>query len=534
MQRERKNALSWGKGSLHLMRVILPAVLGLAATACMPFFGSSPDDGTVGETSLTAVQGGASAKQSLKANILPAGPFSQNGPAYMTEPDAGAMNESPGGRSPALFAATATAEAEQDLPEPVIGQPSEVLQKFYGALQAVKNGRRQTPVTILHLGDDHVAADEFTGELRKQMQSRFGSSGRGMMTPGVFPTSGFKVERGGQWSLHSSAAGHPGSYSLSGVRLSAATADAWVRLTSLQGDFDWIDVTFATGPGHGSAVISLDGEPRIVPTATPVQDRTSIAITLKARELLIKPRGDGQITLLSVALGTHGQGVRYVSLGLPGATAMTMGKWNSRFVASDIQRLQPDLVVLNYGIREGFLDDLNIEDYELRIRFLIEQFRQLAPQASLLIIGPPDAARLPAYAGVNGSQLCRSLTAQETAGYKRALRKNDPRLERWHAPPKLDQVRMAQKRVAAIHGAYFWDWAKMMGGPCSIHAWASAPQKLAAADRVALTAAGAERSARALFLELMNGYDTYLRTMPVAAAANPAPAPQAAKIRKKQ
>src|SRR5690606_19203256 len=135
---------------------------------------------------------------------------------------------------------------------------------------------------------------------------------------------------------------------------------------------------------------------------------------------------------------------------------------------------------------------------------LVQQLKELAPQAAFLLIGPPDVARLPAFAAGRGGQACRALNDEEITRYRRLMKREDERLVRWHAPPKLDEVRHALRNVASAHGAYFWDWSRMMGGACSIHAWVHAKPPLAAPDHVMLTARGAERSARALFIELMN------------------------------
>src|SRR5262249_56318838 len=95
----------------------------------------------------------------------------------------------------------------------------------------------------------------------------------------------------------------------------------------------------------------------------------------------------------------------------------------------------------------------------------------------------------------------------------------DERLARWHAPPRLEAVRAALRRAAAGSGAYFWDWAKYMGGPCSVHAWASFTPPLAAPDHTTLTEAGDDRSARALFADLTTGYDAYQRGLQAKAQA---------------
>lgn len=46
--------------------------------------------------------------------------------------------------------------------------------------------------------------------------------------------------------------------------------------------------------------------------------------------------------------------LRYVSFGLPGATARVMTRWNKSLVRDELKALMPDLIVLGYGTNEGF------------------------------------------------------------------------------------------------------------------------------------------------------------------------------------
>ncbi len=292
----------------------------------------------------------------------------------------------------------------------------------------------------------------------------------------------------------------------------------------MDGAFDWIDVTLMTGPEQGAAAVSVDGDVKLIPTRSQATAQTSIRVTAKAREIMIRPRGDGAVTVLSVASGTNTPGLIYANVGLPGGTALTIEKWNADFAASDFRKLNPDLIIFEYGTREGFDDALDVKRYEDRLKLAIGQIKGWAPQASILIIGPPDAARIPAFAGSAGAQACRSLNSQEIAAYGQLMDRKDERLARWHAPPRLEAVRLALKREAAESGAFFWDWAKYMGGACSIHAWTSVKPPLAAPDHVTITEAGEERSARALFAELLAGFESYQRAskerIPVASAFN--------------
>ncbi len=423
--------------------------------------------------------------------------------------------------------------------EPAVLPPAKSLANFYAALAGLASGRRPQPVTVLHFGDGHIAYDRFAGVLREHLVSRFGSAGRGVMMPGLFPVRGMKADRAGQWSLVSAAAGAPGPFGITGVRMTATSGDAWLRFTAAQGSFDWTEVSFMTGPGFGAALVSLDGDTRLIPTQAAAANETSMRLSAKAREILIKPRGDGPVSVLSVATGTNNPGIAYSNLGLPGATASTPSKWTPEFAANELQKLSPDLILLEYGTREVFDDGLDVKQLDMRLRLTVDQIKEWAPQASILIVGPPDAARLPGFAGSGGAQICRALNLQEIAAYDRMTAGADERLARWHAPPMFDAVRATMRRAAASAGAYYWDWAKYMGGPCSIHAWASSTPPLAEPDHTTLTEAGDDRSARGLFAEIMAGYDAYQRAIQakaqtlVAAAETKALHP-AAKKRKAQ
>jgi hypothetical protein len=403
----------------------------------------------------------------------------------------------------------------QPLPEIDDISASVALGSFFKALGALESGRVSDAVTILHLGDSHIAADRFSGDMREQFQSRFGNAGRGMVMPGLYMTRGVKFDQGGDWVAALSTGGSPGPYGLTGVKVSASRRDDWLRLTTTDRPFGWAEVTLQTGPGQGSAIVATDGEGKQAPLASAAQGWKTVRLDRQARELIIRPKGDGPITVHSIVTGEDRAGVRYVSLGLPGATAMTPLAWSATQLTQELNQIAPGLIVIGYGTEESFEDELNMRDYESRVMAVLSTLRQMAPQASLLVIGPPDVARLPKFAGAGArsSDVCRALSPQERATYGQRLRAGDQRLSRWHPPLRLDEVRYALRRAAAANKAYFWDWSKIMGGSCGIHAWVHSDPPLAAGDHVHLTEEGSKRSARLLFRELMNGYDSYDRAL---------------------
>lgn len=382
---------------------------------------------------------------------------------------------------------------------------------FHRALRALEGGLRHRPVTILHLGDSHIASDRFSGDLREMFQERFGGAGRGLMMPGYpFPyyrARGVRFDKSGKWSSANSFKRAGGLYGLTGVRLTTREKNAQLSLASLTGPFEWAEVSFLTGSGQGSAVVSVDGKGKVAEMKRSEPEVLRVRIEHKGSRLDIRAQGDGPVTVLSWAVGQNRPGVRYINLGIPGATADTPRLWDAEFVAADVARLEPDLIVLGFGTNEGFNDGLDANAYEARVEKLTDDLLRASPASSLAIIGPADSARFPRFAKGKKNAPCRALDDSERRNYRKLWRARSAKLGRWHAPPKLDAVRGALSRVADQRKAHYWDWASAMGGPCAVHDWVRAKPRLATPDHVHITRAGSRRSARLFFASLMEGYD---------------------------
>lgn len=401
---------------------------------------------------------------------------------------------------------------EHRLLPPVTGDGS-----FYDALLALETKDAPKPVTVVHLGDSHIAADRITGEVRRLMQARFGDGGRGLMMPGsAFPSfqaPGFSFETSGDWQAKTSPR-EDGAYGITGVSLTASAPDARLTLKA-ERPFDGAVVSFLAGPGQGKAVVMAEDDGETIDTQA--AGRSVLRVPVEGgKSLSIAPSGGGEITVLGIATRQDGAGIRYVNLGIPGASALTTARWDDRLVAQDLEALSPQLVVLGYGTNGGFQDDLDIEAYRAAYEGLVARIKETLPNATLLILGPPDGAKLPDYAKFDGalSLRCAPLTSGEITRYDEFLEGKADALARWYPPPKLGQVREVLEDIAAGQGALYLDLAEVMGGPCSIHGWALAEPPLAHPDHLHLTDLGSQTLGKAIFDELMDGYRKYRNTPP--------------------
>ena len=104
---------------------------------------------------------------------------------------------------------------------------------------------------------------------------------------------------------------------MSGAKLSSKDSGAWLRLTAKNEPFAWCEITLQSGPEYGTVQIGLDGDVKQAPMKAPSSSWRNIRIDHKARELLIRPQGDGEVTGHSISIGNDKPGLRYVNLGLP-------------------------------------------------------------------------------------------------------------------------------------------------------------------------------------------------------------------------
>jgi lysophospholipase L1-like esterase len=374
--------------------------------------------------------------------------------------------------------------------EPIIEQPIEdpdgrALFGFYEALTrtlARQGEKGSGAVTrIVHYGDSHVAADILTGELRRYFQRDFGDAGTGFVIPGHswYLRKALKSDAGLRWrvdGLGQNSTIEDGRYGLSGISLSAERPGERIRVRAECSRFM---IYLLKQPHGGSVDLLLDGityhhrvslrSKRFEPLYLEVEADGDGPHTIE----LITITG-GPVRLLGVTAEKRSTGVVYDALGINGARAGRPLTWDWRILADNLERRLPDLIIVAYGTNEVSDEDLDLEEYRRNFSELLGRLRQAAPQASLLVIGPPDRALL--------------------AG------------SRWRSIGAMQGLIEAQREAALSSGAAFWDLYQMMGGQGSIDQWAKRAEPLAQPDRVHLSKSGYKLVAEAFYHELMRGY----------------------------
>jgi hypothetical protein len=372
---------------------------------------------------------------------------------------------------------------------------SSALHNFFAALneQQDEHGAGAAPertVRILQFGDSHTAADIFTGKMRASLQQQFGDGGLGFQFPG-HPFAGYHLAG----SLRSQTSGWftegnrftalgDGDLGLGGISISTARPGESI---TLEAPCTTMQLHFLLQPGGGRLQFSDNG------MALSIIDTNSTAAGADASNTAVSagtfsyscPAGehdfefttldDAPVKLLGVV--TQQPGVTYECVGINGAVAPLMLRWNQNLFSDYMRQSAPSLIVLAYGTNESGSSAEHLEDYPTEFAQIVDNLHRVAPDSSILVLGPADRAM---RAGRRGP---------------------------WKAYPGTERIIAMQKEVCRTHGCAFWDTRRRMGGFGSMQQWVTAGW--AQPDRTHLTATGYRTLADALYEDLMRTYNLY-------------------------
>jgi lysophospholipase L1-like esterase len=352
---------------------------------------------------------------------------------------------------------------------------------FFEQLRRASKGESTGPLSILHYGDSHTAADDWTGSVRLLLQAQFGDGGGGYSLAGR-PYTGYRrldLKSGESRGWHSEgllSRDGDGLYGLGGVSISTRLPRQSVYV---EAECSKLELFYLQQPGGGELQLYDNGAPvDRISTDGPLGPGY---VQYQVHDATAGPHRFELETLQSAPVRLFGwvtekdRGVTYETLGINGAQASIVFRWDEALLASHIARRNPALIVLAYGTNEASNPDWTQESYQQMFSALLQRLRQAAPTASILVLGPPD----------------REFRAKG----------------RWMTMEKLDRIVAAQRDAALSNRCGFWDMREKMGGKGAMREWVIAG--LAQGDHVHFTTPGYRRLGYTLFRDLMYNYDKY-------------------------
>src|SRR5580700_2851510 len=264
---------------------------------------------------------------------------------------------------------------------------------FFEQLYRHQKGEAQGPLRILHYGDSHTAADEWTGDLRARFQEKFGDGGSGYSFAGR-PWNGYRrldVRTGSTRGWHSDGlVGRTGdgAYGLGGVSMSTNVPHEAVYL---QAEGQQFELFYLQQPGGGSLQIYDNGGlvERISTDGEESPGYYHYETVPGPHKFEVETLDHAPVRLFGW-VAENATGVTYETLGINGAQASIVFDWKETVLRSNIERRNPSLIVIAYGTNEAGRKDWTPDTYRDMFLQLIGRFRSAAPTATILVIGPPD------------------------------------------------------------------------------------------------------------------------------------------------
>ena len=348
------------------------------------------------------------------------------------------------------------------------------------------------PVRVVHYGDSQIEMDRISSELRQALQERFGGMGTGMFPAlsNVPSASISKSASGGfvQYTMYGDSttvrAGHNRYGVMAQVVQLTGGGTLSLRATKQKTakentrSFSSVSVLYGRASKDFSVRAFSDTlKPKPVVQST---EAGTTLITWKfsrpVQKATLSFQGNAEIYGVSA---DGGSGVTVDNIPLRGCSGTIFTRISRPLLEDSFALDNTRLIILQFGgnympvVRSTKV----IEQYQEQIARQIEYFREAAPQARILFIGPSDMGK-----SVNG------------------------RVVTW---PRLPELVDSLKATSLRSGAAYWDLYRMMGGENSMAQWVKHNPAYAGPDYIHFTPAGAEKVGEALSNSFLIYYDFY-------------------------
>ena len=358
-----------------------------------------------------------------------------------------------------------------DLGAPIPLEGSGRLRHLFDALD--QRGQGKGIVRLSHIGDSHIIADFWTGEMRDRLQKRFGDGGRGFVLGGEMWRSYGQRHvwhyTEGEWVVSNLKRGKdtgvfgPGGAALICEKLSCTTGIE-TREGQRSSRFDILEVFTLGHSQGGNYQLKVDG--RINETFSTFSPwlnvlKHRVLLPLSHHKVSVSPGGkQGELWLFGFSLKNSQGGLIYDSIGLNGSQAKHLLKNGNKVLKQAFRHLESQVLILSFGINEIFDRGYERNKYAFELEYLLKVLRDpddiLTQKTDCILTGPFAALR------------------------------------RGSTPSELEEVYQIQRSLSEKYHCAFWDAQQAMGG--SIRPWQKL--KFARKDGVHLSRKGYKRIAK--------------------------------------
>ena len=364
---------------------------------------------------------------------------------------------------------------------------------FDSLFYLLENAQRDQKIyRVIHYGDSQIEMDRITSVLRQRLQEVFGGSGPGMISA---------IKRISSISLTQSYSGNLVRYALVGDSTShKASHNRYGVMTQFCQTNGQSTVSFSTTK-HSQAYENVKEISHVAMLignnssgfkaslkADNVQGETKVyeanqGITLISWELpgnvnkgTITMQGSAEIYGIML---DGGYGVAVDNNALRGCSGTIFTRINKPLMQNSIKTLDARMILLQFGGNRmpSIYGTKNIASYMEELDRQIKYLKEVAPQATLLFIGPADMGK-----SVNG------------------------KIGTWPGLPELND---SLKSMTLRNDVAYWDMFHVMGGEGSMAQYVKHRPPLAGPDHIHFTLLGAQEIGNDLAKSLIIYHDFY-------------------------
>ena len=354
--------------------------------------------------------------------------------------------------------------------------------------QAQKTGRT---CRIMHYGDSQIEMDRISSVLRQNLQELFGGAGPNMI-PAVQPVSTISVSQHAsnltRYAVYGDNSNHRAQHNRYGVMAQFSQVLGGGSITFTQTNHSRAfenakrisKVSVLLGRNSQGFTASLHCDTlNLEPKVLNANDSVSLITWILPHEVrhgTINFKGNAEIYAV---LLDDAPGITVDNVALRGCAGTIFTRINKDVMRQSFKLLNTRLIILQFGGNRMpcISSPKGIASYIPELERQIDYFKEVAPQATLLFIGPADMGR--SYNGKMGT---------------------------WHWLPELND---SLRAMAMRNRIAYWDMFHVMGGEGSMAQWVKHKPALAGPDYIHFTFIGAQAIGDDLAKSFTTYYDFY-------------------------
>jgi lysophospholipase L1-like esterase len=344
---------------------------------------------------------------------------------------------------------------------------------------------------VMYYGDSQIEMDRISSVLRQKLQDLFGGSGPNMI-PAVQPVATISVSQSAsglnRYAVYGDASNQRANHNRYGVmaQFSQVLGGGSVTFSKTYHSqaFDKVKkistVSVLLGKNTQNFTATLRcGDIATEPKVLPANDSVSLITWILPEDIqkgTISFKGNAEIYAI---LLDGDPGVAIDNVALRGCSGTIFTRLNEVTLRQSFDLLNTRLIIMQFGGNRmaGITSSKNITPYIAELEKQIQYMKQVAPQATLLFIGPADMGK--SYNGKMGTL------------------KGLPELN--------DSLRAMSLR----NDMAYWDMFNVMGGEGSMAQWVKHKPPMAGPDYVHFTFKGAQEIGSDLAKSFTTYYDFY-------------------------